>query len=237
MFYANPQRRLEVQVVEGLKQHAATKWWTMLLTSIWKPREAPSSFTGSGFDSFWSFRKAAIAFTLVLAVIVALFVVYRSSRPGQMPGSLTQEQQRRDLVERELARLNDPANRESQQRVAVGVTLSPGLSRGDETPPTVEFPTVTLARGTELAQLTLQLKPSAQEYQSFQAALIRVGAPESYKVDLKAVASSGVRRLVLTLPARTLDDGDYRVQLSGHTADGRGEVLPDHYYYFRLVRQ
>src|SRR5687768_689163 len=36
MFYTNPQRRLEVQVVEGLKQQAATKWWTRLLKNIWK---------------------------------------------------------------------------------------------------------------------------------------------------------------------------------------------------------
>lgn len=236
MFYANPQRRLEVQVVEGLKQHAATKWWATLFTNIWKPRDAPTVFPGNWLGSLWGFRKAAIAFTLVLAVIVALLIVYRSLRPEQMPGSLTQEQQRRDLIEREMARLNDAVSRESQQRVAVATTLSPGLSRGDETP-TVEFPTVTLARGTELARLTLLLKLSAQEYPSFQAALNRVGAPESYKVDLKPVVLSGVRTLVLTLPVRALDDGDYRVQLSGHTAHGRTEMLPDHYYYFRLVRQ
>jgi hypothetical protein len=96
---------------------------------------------------------------------------------------------------------------------------------------------VALARGTELAQLMLLLKPSAQEYRSFQAALNRVGAPESYKVHLKPVVLSGVPTLVLTLPVHSLDDGDYRVQLSGLTADGRTEMLPEHYYYFRLVRQ
>lgn len=237
MFYASPQRRLDVQVVEGLKQHAATKWWTSLLTKIWKPRDAPTVFPGSGLDSVWSFRKAAIAFTLVLAAIVALFIVYRSLRPEHVPGSLTQEQQRHDRIERELARLNDPASRESQQHVAVAATLSSGLSRGDETPPTVEFPTVALARSAEVAQLALLLKPAAQEYSSFQATLTRVGAPESYKVDLKPAPSSGARTLVLTLPVHALDDGDYRVQLSGHNADGRTEMLPDHYYYFRLVRQ
>jgi hypothetical protein len=250
MFYANPQRRLEVQVVETLRQHAGTRWWTSLF-NIWKPRDAkfaeaaatsdlapretPTVFPGSGLGSLWGFRQAAIAFTLVLAVIVVSLIVYRSLRPEQRPGSLTQEQQRRDLVERELARLN-PANRESQQRVALATTLSPGLSRGDETP-TVEFPTVALARGTELAQLMLLLKPSAQEYRSFQAALNRVGAPESYNVHLKPVVLSGVPTLVLTLPVHSLDDGDYRVQLSGLTADGRTEMLPEHYYYFRLVRQ
>jgi anti-sigma-K factor RskA len=236
MFYANPQRRIEVQVVEGLKQHAATNWWTRLFTNIWRPRDA-ATVSGNWLDSLWDFRKAAIAFTLVVAVIVALLIVYRSLRPEQMPGSLTQEQQRRDLIERELARLNDPASRESQQHVAMVATLSPGLSRGDEPPPIVEFPTIALARGTELAQLTLQLKPSAQAYPSFQAALIRVGASESYRVDLRPVALSGVSTLVLTLPLRALDDGDYRVQLSGYTAGGQTEMLPDHYYYFRLVRR
>ena len=253
LFYANPQRRLEVQVVEGLKQHAASKWWARLLTNIWKPpvarltgtnatndlapREAPTVFPGSGLDARWSFREAAIAFTLVLAAIVSLFIIYRSLRREQMPGSLTQEQQRRDRLERELVLLNDPASRESQKHVAVAATLSSGLSRGDETPPTVEFPTVALARSAEVAKLALLLKPAAQEYSSFQATLTRVGAPESYKVDLKPLPSSGARTLVLTLPVHALDDGDYCVQLSGYNADGRTEMLPDHYYYFRLVRQ
>lgn len=242
MFGADSRRRIEVQVVEGLKQHAASNWWTRLFASIWKPgsakhtsaREASSVFSAS---TLWDLRKAALAFTLVLAAIVALFVVYRSMRPEQAPGSLTHERQRRDLIERELARVNDPASRESQPSVAVAVLLSPGLSRGDETQPAVEFPTLAIARDTDLAQLTLVLLPSVEEYRSFQAALIRVGSPESYQVDLKLIESSGTRTLVLMLPVQLLDDGDYRVQLSGRNADGHMELLGAHYYYFRLVRQ
>src|ERR1041384_367072 len=31
MFHSNPQRRIDVQVVAGLKLQAATNWWTRLL--------------------------------------------------------------------------------------------------------------------------------------------------------------------------------------------------------------
>jgi hypothetical protein len=63
-------------------------------------------------------------------------------------------------------------------------------------------------------------------------------ARDSYKVDLKPIEMSpGVPAIILTLPAHLLDDGDYGVQLSGQSAEGQVEVLPDHYYYFRLVRQ
>ncbi len=245
MFYSNPERRLEVQVVKGLQQQAAGKWWTRLLRPVAdkfvKSRgatrtSADTSRNVAPLEWFPGFGKAAIAFALVVTLVFAFLIVQRLWRPEQVPPSLTQDQSRRDLIEREMARLN---SRESQSMPAVvAATLSPGLSRGDESQRTVEFPTVTLPRGTESAQLRLLLRPSAHEYLSFQAALSPVGGRESYQVDLKpADMSAGVPELVLTLPAHALDDGDYRVQLSGQPADGRTEALSDHYYYFRLSRQ
>ena len=244
MFYSNPQRQLEVRIVEGLQQHAGAKAWTKLLRGIQdkfsKPRgamraSAATSANVASRDSLPVFGKATIAFALVVIVIFAFLIVQRFRRPEQPPSSLTHDQSHRDLIERELARLN---NSESQSLpAAMATALSPGLSRGDESQRSVEFPTVTLPRGTESAQLKLLLRPSAHEYRSFQALLTPVGGRESYKVDLKRVDSAGAPALVLTLPTHALDDGDYRVQLSGQTTDGRAEVLSDHYYYFRLARQ
>lgn len=244
MFYSNPQRRLEVQVVEGLQQHAGAQWWTKLLRAakdkFLKSRGATrasvdTSVNVARLDSLPAFGKAAIAFALVVTVIFAYLIVQRFWRPEQAPSSLAQDQSRRDLIEREMVRLN---RREAQSLPAgATTTLSPGLSRGDESQRSVEFPTVTLPRGTESAQLRLLLRPSAHEYRDFQAVLTPVGGRESYKVDLKRLDSAGAPALVLTLPAHALDDDDYRVQLSGQTADGRTEALSDHYYYFRLARQ
>lgn len=239
MFYSNPQRRIDVQVVAGLKLQAATNWWTRLfgaVQGIWKPHRATLASVGAApLNSFSGFRKAAIAVALVTAVAIAFFVVQRFLRSQQAPPSLTQDQQRHDLIERELARLNTSA---SQSRPsALAATLSPGLTRGSDTQPTSEFPIVTLPRGAESAQLRLLLRSSDNEYRSFQAVLTPVGARESYDVVLKPVElSSGVPALILTLPTQVLDDGDYSVQLSGQAADGRTEALPDHNYYFRLVR-
>jgi hypothetical protein len=241
MFYSNTQRRIEVQVVEGLKQHAATNWWTRLfgvVQEIWKSRRQTLVSAGvSPLDSFSGFRKAAIAVALVIALAITFFVVQRFLRPAQVPPSLTQEQQRHDLIERELVRLS--TSRESQSLPsALAATLSPGLSRGDDTQRTSEFPNVTLPHGVESAQLHLLLRPSDNEYRSFQAVLSPLDARDSYKVDLKPIEMSpGVPAIILTLPAHLLDDGDYGVQLSGQSAEGQVEVLPDHYYYFRLVRQ
>jgi len=238
MFYSNSQRRIEVQVVERLQQHAARKWWTGLFGAVqdtWKPYRAKLAGAGAlPLDSLSGFRKAAIAFVLVIAVAAVFFVVQRFLRSAQAPPSLTQEQQRHDLIERELARLN--ASRESQSLPsALAAALSPGLTRGDDT---LEFPIVMLPRGAKSAQLQLLLRSSDNEYRSFQAALTPIGARESYKVELKPFEmGQGVPALILTLPTHVLDDGDYSVQLSGQSADGRTEALPNHYYYFRLVRQ
>jgi anti-sigma-K factor RskA len=237
MFYSNPQRRIEVQVVKGLKQHAATNWWTTLFKAVqdtWKSHRATFA-SAVASPSLSGFRKAAVAVALVIAVAIAFFVVQRFLRSKQAPPSLTQEQQRHDLIERELARLNSSDASQSEP-FALAATLSPGLTRGDDTQPTSEFPIVTLPRGAESAQLRLLLRSSDNEYRSFQAVLTPVGTRESYLVDLKPVeVSSGVPVLILTLPVQVLDDGDYSVQLSGHSAEGRTDPLPDHHYYFRLV--
>ena len=238
MFYSNPQRGIEVQVVAGLKQHAATNWSTNLFKAVqdtWKSHRATLA-SAVAAPSVSGFRKPAVAVVLVIAVAIAFLVVQRFLHSKQAPPSLTQEQQRHDLIERELARLNTSG--ESQSRPsALAATLSPGLTRGDDTQPTSEFPIVTLPRGAESARLRLLLRSSDNEYRSFQAVLTPVGARESYQVDLMPFeVSSGVPVLILTLPIQVLDDGDYSVQLSGQSAEGRTDALPDHNYYFRLVR-
>lgn len=241
MFYSNRQRRIEVQVVEGLQQHAWKNWWAKLFGAVqdtWKSHRATLASAGaSPLGSLSGFHKAAIAVAMVIAVAIAFFVVQRFLRSEQAPPSLTQEQQRHDLIERELTRLNTSPESQSLPS-ALAATLSPGLSRGDDTQRTIEFPIVTLPRGAVSAQLRLLVRFSDNEYRSFQAVLTPIGARESYKVELKPVEMSpGVPALILTLPTHVLDDGDYSVQLSGQSADGRTEALPDRYYYFRLVRQ
>jgi hypothetical protein len=233
MFSSGAQRQLDLRIVEELKRHAAGGWWFRLLQAV-QDRVVPE-------NSRWAvspgnFRKPAIAFALVIIVAIAFVIALRLWRTVQTPPSVTQEQQtRRELVERELARLNSPSQ---PPQTALAATLSPGLSRGNKRPPPIEFPTVTLTRGTESAKFVLRLGPSAQQYKNFEAALTPIGTLEFYKVDLQPVQfDQGVQALVLTLPIHALDDGDYRVQLSGRAGDGRAEVLSDHYYYFRLLRR
>lgn len=237
MFYSNPQRRIEVQVVEGLRQHAATNWWVRLFGAVDTRKSQRATLASASASPLSGFRKLAIAVAVVIVVALTFLVVQRFLRSGQAPPSLTQEQQRHALIERELARLNTSPESQALPS-ALAATLSPGLSRGDDTQRTSEFPIVTLPRSAESAQLRLLLRPSDNEYRSFQVVLSPIGARESYKVDLKPVAMDrGAPALILTLPASILDDGDYSVQLSGRSAAGGTEALPDHSYYFRLVRQ
>ncbi len=240
MFQANPQRRIEVGIVAGLQQQAATSWWTRLFGTsrdLGKSHRAtPGPVGTSAFDSLSVFRKPAIAFALVLAVAIAFFVVQRLLRSSQTPPLLTEAQQNHDLIERELARLN--TGRESQALPSVAATLSPGLSRGDDTQRPIEFPKITLTPGVQSVHLRLLPRPADNEYRSFQAVLRPLEGRDTYKVDLKPVEiSPGVSAIILTLPAHLLAGGDYSVQLSGQSAEGHLEALPDHYYYFRLVRQ
>lgn len=241
LFYSNPQSRIDVQVVEALKQHAATNWWTRLFGAVPLKRKshraAVASAGASPLGSLTGFPRAAIAFALVIAVAITFFVIQRFLRSAPTPPSLTQEQQRHDLIEGELTRLNT-GNESQPFPSALGATLSPGLSRGDDTQRTSEFPTLTLSHGAESAQLRLLLRTSDNEYRSFRAVLTLIGTRESYQIDLKPVElSPGGPALILTIPTQLLNEGDYRVQLSGQSPGGRTEALPTHDYYFRLVRQ
>lgn len=239
MFYANPQRRIEVRIVEGLQQQAATTWWTRFFGASRKLRRSPRATLGrvgaSSFDPLSALRKPPVAVALVLAVAIAFFVVQWWLRSAPAPPLLTEAQQRHDLIERELARLN--RSPESQALPSVAATLSPGLSRGDDTQRPIEFPKITLPQGVQSVQLRLLPRPSGTEYRSFQALLSALDGRDTYKVDVRLVEMSpGVPAIILTLPAHLLEGGDYSVQLSGQSAGGQLEALPDHYYYFRLVR-
>jgi hypothetical protein len=251
MFYANPERRLESQMVEGLKEHAKTQWRTRLFQAVQdkifflrpdtadgeRATDATPTVIPSKVDSLWSFRKTAVALALVVIVVLAFLILQRLLR-SRSPNLEAQQQQRSELIERELARLNDPASHLSQPLSATATTLRPGLSRGHGQEPANEFPTVAVPHGAESTQFILLLKPSSDQYKNFQATLSPLSAPESFQVDLKPAAlGAGERALVLMLPAHVLADGDYSLQLIGHTSGGKTAPLPDHYYYFRLVRQ
>jgi hypothetical protein len=232
MFYSNPERRLELQVVQDLKEHANTKSWTRLFRAARKLLSPQGAGPGST-SPVWGFRNAAMALALVVIVVLTFLIVQQLLNRRSTP---TLSQQRRELVERELARLNYPDSQPPP--AAVTATLRPGLSRGNGKEPRVEFPTVSLTRDAESAQLMLLLKTSSSQYRSFQATLSPLDEPESYQVDLKPTQlNTGERALVLTLPANLFADGDYGVQLTGRAANEQTEALPDHYYYFRLVRQ
>jgi hypothetical protein len=220
MFSSSPHRWRDVQVVEELKSHAARRAGVKVaLTSL-----------GRAWLEWLSlYRKPVFASVLVVAVAAVFFITYRATR--YVPSA---QEQRRARIEREFARLNSA---DARPPVAMAATLSPGLSRSDERRPAPAFPTVALAPDAESAPLSLALRPSGAGYESFQAALSPVGERVSYTVDLKPVElDGGARSLVLTLPARELDAGDYQVQLSGRASGGQIESLPDHYYYFRLAR-
>lgn len=224
MFSSSPRRWRDVQVVEELKSHAARAGIKV----------APTSLVRAWLDWLSLHQKPAVAFVLLVVVAAVFFIAQRAPRPAPGHDPSAHEQPRQALIEREFARLNSA---DARPPAPLAATLSPGLSRSDEGRPTPAFPTVALASDAESASLGLALRPSSEGYENFQAALSPVGERVSYMVDLKPVELDGGRRaLVLTLPARELKAGDYRVQLNGREAGGRIETLPDHYYYFRLAR-
>jgi hypothetical protein len=106
----------------------------------------------------------------------------------------------------------------------MAVTLTPGLTRGSGQT------LIKLSRDFEILQLRLALP--ADEYQSYQAELVREGRTVLVKEDLKPEMTTG-KFLILNLDPRDLRAGDYQVRVSGNLPNQPSERLQG--YQFRIL--
>ena len=107
----------------------------------------------------------------------------------------------------------------------MAVTLTPGLTRGSQ-----QTGDIKLSREFRVLQLRLALP--ADEYQSYQAELVREGRTILAKEDLKPEMTTG-KFLILNLEPRDLPAGDYQIKVTGNLPNQSSERLQG--YQFRIL--
>jgi hypothetical protein len=84
-------------------------------------------------------------------------------------------------------------------------------------------------------KLQLNLKAEA-EYKSYQVTLLTVDGAERWSQDQLRMKRRGAgQAIIVSLPSRVLEEGDYELRLKGTAPDGTQEETGN-YYYFSIVR-
>ncbi|MGH9903853.1 MAG: hypothetical protein ACRD68_18745, partial [Pyrinomonadaceae bacterium] len=146
---------------------------------------------------------------------------------------LSQSEAEKERLEKELARLRQQNRSAEHSRGAApslaAFILSPGFRSG-------EGPDrLSVARGARHVRLQLNLNPG-DEYPSYLVELRTAGGdPVWTSGAARKRAAGGERAVLVQIPARLLDAGEYELTLKGEAAPGRTEVLG--YYYFTLLKK
>jgi len=120
-------------------------------------------------------------------------------------------------------------NRASQPQTIWAVGLTPGLQRDG-----AEVTSFAIPANADTIRLELDL--AADQYSSYQAEVLDIeGRSVMAGKDLKAMTAKGRRIVQLDLKSALLSHGDYRVKLSGLSADGKLESLET--YPFKILRK
>ncbi len=243
-FLGNPHLRLDVRIVDELKQQTGKLTGAVITPAPPKPRNfvpepAPRE---SWLDALRRHRTPTFAVCLALLVFSAALLFWLSLKSQQLEHRLLYERSPRANLERELARLNTPRNdvdaraaSEALASASARAELTPGIQR--DAPDESAYPSINVPADAAYARLRLKLEPSAAAYQSFRALFKTADSDEQFEADLSPSTDGQERVVGVTLPLLMLPAGDYRIQLYGRDASGRLVELPGHYYHLRIVRR
>jgi hypothetical protein len=158
--------------------------------------------------------------------VVAEAVRDQRTRADELAREVEEERRTRAELEQELARRPEPSPGavDAPPRMVLSLLLLPGRTRagGD---------TRTLSVPATAAEVRLQLevaKPAASHYEA--VVLDADGNEVLRRADLRAAG----QLVTLTVPARSLVEGDYEVTLTAAPASGDRQRAGD--YYFRVLR-
>jgi hypothetical protein len=206
-FLSTPERLQKLSFARALKKHINAA----------ASRESPASNADDAPPSSWkrwlpTFLRTqnpvlnfSLATALLVLVVGGLWVINLSYRGSQ------------------VATNGGPSSSNF-----VAVTLTPGLVRDAG-----EMKRVVIPTSVDAVQLRLEL--ATTDYESYRAMLQTDEGREIFTADkLKAETTASGKIVLLNVPAKLLNQSDYRVKLSGITADGNLENISS--YYFRVVK-
>ena len=206
-FLSTPERLQKLRFARALKKHINAA--ASLESPATSADDSPPSPWKRWLPTFLRTQNPVLNFSLATALLVlavgGMWVITRSYREPQVA-----------------------ANRGPSSSNLVAVTLTPGLVRDAGEMKRVAIPT-----SADAVELRLEL--GSADYESYRA-LLRTdeGREVLTSGQLKAETIGSGKFVVLSFPARLLNQSDYQVKLSGINTDGNPEDISS--YYFRVVK-
>ena len=155
------------------------------------------------------------------------------ARSDDLAAQLQREKEARQQTEalvQERERARNEQAKQPDQPIIVSLALLSGISRSGGVRPKLVLP-----QSARLVRLQVGIDPEDQ-YKSFSVELRAQGGQQIWsRNNLSARTTHAGRSLILDLPARTLDAGQYELALKGVTGQGRAEDAG--YYYFDVVKK
>jgi hypothetical protein len=214
-------------------------------------------FQWQSLKSFFSVQSTAMRFslaTLAIMLLVSIWLVvgtvrlqnefdrFREERivqEDQLQQQAQQERARADELNLRLKREIDEKAmlkaQSGQQRKrpipVISLILTPSFVRDK----TTDMKKLHIPPGTSLLKLQLNLKGEV-EYKSYQAILLTADGAERWSQSILWSKRTGSgQAIVLSLPSRLLEEGDYELRLKGYASDGTLEETGN-YYYISIIR-
>ena len=154
------------------------------------------------------------------------------ARSDSLAARLQSEQQQREQTDQLLSQLEHEKELkpEPSQPSIISLALLPGIPRGSNA-----RPKLTLQQSARLVRLQIGIEPG-DDYPNFRAEIATNEGRRIWTQDKLAPRTTGIgRTVVVSLPARILDAGQYELALRGTTAEGTIEVIG--YHYFEVVKK
>jgi uncharacterized membrane protein YciS (DUF1049 family) len=149
------------------------------------------------------------------------------ARADELNLKLEREINENAMLRQELSKMQAQSGGQGESPPSViSLVLAPSIVR-DQAP---GMKKLYLPPGASLLKLRLKLKGEV-EYKSYQVALLTAEGAERWSRDkLQAKRTGSGRSIDLSLPTRTLAEGDYELRLKGYASDGTLEETGDYYY-------
>lgn len=203
-----PEQQQRLRIARSIKEWAASE------TKAPHPFPVKSSFSWAIVGQQLRSRASLVTSIALAATVLIVAAVWL--------WGVMEQRNRRLTVERELAQLNSPSELGEPLSETTSLDLSPRIVRGPEAQAEIK-----LRPGVRILELRLPWIEK-ERYPIYQAEISLLGADESFTIRNLRAEDGGRHALRMRLPMNMLRRGQYRISLTGITAEGTAGITEEY---------
>jgi anti-sigma-K factor RskA len=205
LYAQTPEQQQKLRITKSIKDWAVSE--------AVSPETVSSPALPSSKKRGWLRPTVAVPIALAVVIAIVFAIVWLNRR---------NEAQKHLAIEQELAQLNSPESLRQVPQQMILKELRPVAVRSVE-------PAVQLDSSSEVRLIELRLPWIHKErYSTYQARVLSLADNNSFTIPNLQAPSDGEYVIRLRLPVQILLRGNYRLELSGITADGTTGITEEY---------